>query len=311
MNIGNAHAIGGKIETEALSVVAAQISPLCALTMAEVDRNIDQIIDYMDKASSGFPGFDLFVSPECALQGFHPTKWTEVLVDIDGPEIQRLKDKCRELQVWGAFNPLVRNGDKSPLNLAIIINDQGEIVHQYVKMNPWIPGEPTYPGWECPVTPGPKGSRLATIICADGDYPEMWREAAFNGANIILRLSHYMAPWDQAWEITNKAGAYFNQCYVVAANSVGVDAAYSYFGLSMIVNPDGTIITAAPKGVPWLLKADLYPQLIDQIKRKAVTNNFLYSFRHRGASCPDFKGLGDLECPYQAYKDWSQEPKLP
>ena len=311
MNIGSAHAIGGKIETETLSVVAIQIGPISAQNMDDVNKNVDQIIDFMDRASVGFPGFDLFVSPECALQGFHPTKWTEVLVDIDGPEIQRLKDKCRELQVWGAFNPLIDHGDKCPLNMAIIINDAGEIVHKYVKMNPWIPGEVTYPGWECPVTPGPKGSRLATIICADGDYPEIWREAAFNGANIILRLSHYMAPWDQAWEITNKAGAYCNQCYVVGANSVGVDEYYSYFGMSMILNPDGTIITQAPKGQDWMIKADLYPQLIDQIRRKAVTNNFVYAFRHRGASCAGFLGRGDIECRYEAYKDWSKESELP
>ena len=38
-----------------------------------------------------------------------------------------------------------------------MINDEGEVVHQYCKMNPWIPTERHYPGWECPVTPGPKG----------------------------------------------------------------------------------------------------------------------------------------------------------
>ena len=143
------------------------------------------------------PGVDLFVSQECGLQGYHPTKWVDVLVDIDGPEIKRLRDKCKELQVWGIFNPMLKNGTKAPANTAIMINDKGDIVHKYVKMNPFIPAELTYPGWECPVTPGPKGSRIATIICADGDYPEIWREAAFNGANIIVRVSHYMAPWDK------------------------------------------------------------------------------------------------------------------
>jgi len=311
LNIGSTHAIGGKIETETLSAVVVQIEPISAQTLDDVNRNVDQLTDYMDKAACGFPGFDLFVSPECGLQGFHPTKWLEVLIDLDGPQINRLKDKCRELQVWGVFNPMTKSirghgGD----NTAIIINDQGKIVHRYVKMNPWIPGEATYPGWECPVTPGPKGSRIATIICADGDYPEIWREAAFNGANVIIRVSHYMAPWDQAWEITNRAGAYCNQCYVVASNCVGLDEAYAYFGRSMVVNPDGTIIVEAAMGIPWIIKADIYPKLIDQIRRTCVTSNFMFSFRHRGAACADFK-VGDTECKYEAYKDWNKEPKLP
>ncbi len=311
MNIGSTHAIGGTVETQCLSVVAIQIAPRSAKSMDDVNENVDQILDYMDKAALGFPGFDLFVSTECGLQGYHPVEWTNVLVDLEGPEIRRLTDKCKELGVWATFNPLVRQEGKAPANMAIIVNDKGEIVHKYTKMNPWIPGEPTYPGQNCPVVKGPKGSRLATIICADGDYPEIWREAAFNGANIIIRMSHYMAPWDQQWEITNRAGALFNQCYVVATNSVGVDEAYAYFGRSMMLNPDGGIICEAPTGLPWIFKADFYPQLIDQYRRKAVTGNFMYSFRHRGASCRDYHGAGDTTCRYNASKHWDREPVLP
>ncbi len=308
MNIGSTHAIGGTMETQALSVVSVQLAPISAQSMEEVNKNVDQIIEFMDRASVGFPGVDLFVAPECCLQGYHPVKWLDVLVDLDGPEMQRLKDKCKELQVWAVFNPLVKNPDGAPFNTAVLVNDQGEVVLRYNKMNPWIPGEPTHCGWECPVAEGPKGSRIGIIICADGDYPEIWREAAYNGANVIIRTSHYMAPWDKAWEITNKAGAYFNQCYVVTANSVGMDEAYSYFGRSMILGPDGNIISEAPIGLPWLIKADLYPQLIDQIRRKCVTNNFLYSYKHRGASCSDFDGAGDTELRYKAYKNWDKEP---
>lgn len=302
MNIGSTHAISGKFEVEALSVVCVQIPPISAQNMQDVNKNIDQLIEWMDRAAAGFPGVDLFVSPECGLQGFGPL-WQEVCVSLDGPEIQRLKDKCKELSLYGVFNPLVKDVDgKKGCNTAIIINDKGEIIHRYVKANPWIPGEATYPGWHCDVVNGPKGSRLATIICADGDYPEIWREAAVNGANVIIRVSHYMAPWDNAWEITNKAGAYCNQIYVVTANSVGIDEAYSYFGRSMILNPDGTIICEAPMGLPWMIKADIYPQIVDQIRKEAVTSNFLWTYKNRGAAHPDFRGKGLNTDIYSAYK---------
>lgn len=302
MNIGSTHAMSGKFECEALSVVCCQVAPRSAATWEDVDWNVDQILDYMDKASGGFPGFDLFISPECGLHGFGP-KWSGLLLDLDGPQIARLKAKCAELKVWGIFNPLIKSIDgKEACNTAIMINDQGEIVHEYIKTNPWIPGEPTHPGWKVPVTPGPKGSRIATIICADGDYPEIWRACAVNGASVIVRVSHYMAPWDKAWEITNKAGAYCNQVYVCTSNSVGVDEAYSYFGRSMILNPDGTIITEAPMGLPWLIKADIYPAIVDQIHKKAVTSNFLYSYNHRGSGHPQTGGLGGGCDIYTAYQ---------
>lgn len=303
MNIGSTHAISGKFEVEALSVVVAQVSPISAQTLDEVNKNIDQICNWMEKAAYGFPGFDLFITPEFALQGCGPF-WKDVMLDYDGKEFQRLKDKCKELNTWGIFCAVVKEyKGRKGCNLAFTIDNYGNIVQEYVKMNPWLPAEQTHPGWECPVVNGPKGSKIGLIICADGDYPEIWREAAVNGANIIVRVAHYMAPWDRAWEITNKAGAYFNQAYVVAANCVGVDESFAYFGYSMILNPDGTIITEAPKGLPWLIKADLYPQIIDKMRDEEVTANYVWSYSKRGASHPNFGGIGAPLSEYNVYRE--------
>ncbi len=180
-------------------------------------------------------------------------------------------------------------------------------MHKYAKMNPWIPTERHYPGWECPVTPGPKGSKIATIVCADGDYPEIWREAAYNGANVIVRITHYMNPWEEAWKLTNRCAAYCNQVYVIGANCYGVEHACAAFGDSMIINPDGNIITEAPMMCPYVLKADLYPGLVDKLHESSVTNTFLYSFRHRGASCRDFGGHGQTKNQYHAYDFGGEE----
>lgn len=303
MNIGSTHAINGKFEVESLSVVVAQYKPIDCCCMDEVDHNVDTIVDYMERASFGFPGYDLIVFPECGLQGYSRIVNNTLLTE-NSPQILRICAKCAELNVWAIIDPYFTEVEGKPIcNTAIMIDNTGKIVHRYVKMNLWIPGETAYPGWKMPVTPGPKGSRIATMICADGDYSETFREAAHNGANIIVRVSHYPAPWDQAWKLTNRAGAYFNQCYVVGCNAVGDDCVFPYFGNSMIVGPDGTIVTEAPLGVPWMLKADLYPQIIDNMRAKAVTGNYLYSYNHRGASCPELGGVGDTTLRYTAYQD--------
>ncbi|MDR2770755.1 MAG: hypothetical protein LBB57_01805 [Clostridiales Family XIII bacterium] len=292
MIIGSTHAAGGAFEAEALSVVSVQFAPIVARSMKDVNANVDTICDFMDRAVAGFPGVDLIVTEECGLQGAGPD-YQNTLVAYDGPEIQRLKDKCKSLDVWGIFCPLLREfGGKKCANTCIMINNRGEIVHHYVKMNPWTPAEISCPGNDCPTTPGPKGSRIATIICADGDYPEMWRAAANGGANVIVRISYDMSPWDKAWEITNKALAYTSQCYVVTSNAVGMDDVYSYFGRSMILNPEGAIITEAPMGLPWIIKADLYPAIVDYNRAQHVSGNFNWTYRHRGATHPDFAGVG-------------------
>lgn len=301
MNIGSAHAMNGTFNVQALSVIVAQIPSIPACNYEDVDKNVDNIIECMTRASIGYPGYDLIVTPECVFHGVAP-RLNEVLLRLDSPQIGRLRAKCKELGVWGNFTGSFEYHDVKPCNLSIIIDDQGEIVHEYVKMNTFVPFEIHHPGWEMKVTPGPKGSRLATLICADGDYPEIWREAVYKGANIVIRASRYMSPWDNAWEITNKAGAYFNNTYVVACNAIGIDNGFVSFGNSMILGPDGNIICQAAQGTEWILKADLYPQIIDEMHKKASTHNFIYAFRHRGGTHPNFSGTGDTRMVYDAYK---------
>lgn len=306
MNIGNLFALNGTIVTEALSVACVQFAPVGAQTVGELNENTETMLQYLDMAVSAFPGVDLVVFPEACFQGFAPVNFQDALMDEDSPQIQRIRDRCRALSVWSVVNPLIRSeSGKCFKNTSIVINDSGEIVHRYVKMNPWTPFENAVPGTECTVCQGPKGARLGIIICADGDYPEIWREAAYRGANVIIRPTHYMDPWYNAWELTNRASAYFNQVYVVGANCSGLarNEARSCFGRSMIVGPDGNIITEASNGCPGLIKADLYPGIIDQMRKQAVHSSPMYTFNHRGSSCPDLGGKGDPSLGYTAYQD--------
>lgn len=306
MNIGNLFALNGKIETEALSVVGVQYAPIGAQTLEELKTNTDTLLAYMDQAVSAFPGVDLLVFPEACIQGFAPVNYEDAVLSKDSIQIEQIRQRCKALSVWGVFSLLIWTDERTCYeNKTLVIDSEGKVVHSYVKMNPWIPFENSRPGTECKACKGPKGSRLGIIICADGDYPEIWREAAYNGANVIIRPTHYMDPWNDAWEITNKAGAYFNQVYVVAVNTSGMskNETRSCFGRSMILGPDGNIITEGANGSVSLIKADLYPGIIDRMHEQAVHSSPLFSFNHRGASCPDFDGNGDVQMRYQAYKD--------
>ena len=82
-----------------------------------------------------------------------------------------------------------------PYNTGIIIDDKGEMRLYYRKLHPWVPVEPWEPGdLGIPVIDGPNGCKLALIICHDGMFPEMARECAYKGAEIMLRTAGYTAP---------------------------------------------------------------------------------------------------------------------
>ena len=134
MIIGSSHGVGGgPTQTEVLSTVVAQLEPIHATCMEEVNKNIDQIIQYMEIGARGFPGYDLFVSPEFGVQGMHPLERLKVVLTLDSPEVGRLKEACARLKVWGIFGVILKLEEhEAPGNCAIMINDQGEVVHRYV-----------------------------------------------------------------------------------------------------------------------------------------------------------------------------------
>jgi amidase/formamidase len=293
MNVGTSFALNGTVETEVLSAVLLQMSPAVLDSGPEAtDRNIDKIFEYLDRATFSFPGFDLALTPELIVN--RPGGDMSVCsLTLGSPQVERLKQKCRELRIWAVFGLFLDLEDGLfAHNCALTINDEGEIANLYCKTNPWLPMEPFTPGDEIQVFEGPKGSRLSTIICADGDYLQTWAEAAHKGANVICRISDYMTPFQEAYEITNRAGAYFNRAYVLATNTAEMDSGFCLFGRSMAVSPEGAIIAEAPVYSPYIFKVDLYPGLCDHIRQQSFMGNLAWQTHHRGASAPGERGLG-------------------
>jgi predicted amidohydrolase len=111
-------------------------------------------------------------------------------------------------------------------------------------------------GW---VTPGTTVTvcdtdlgRIGMIVCFDGDYPELSRIQAVQGAEVICRPSALLRSAD-IWELTSRARAYDNHVFVIGANATGVDAAgVLYFGNSHIVTPNAHIAAKAASHEGWV-----------------------------------------------------------
>ncbi len=99
---------------------------------------------------------------------------------------------------------------------------------------PWEPGN-----LGIPVCDGPNGSKLALIICHDGMFPEMARECAYKGADIMLRTAGYTGPIRHAWRTTNQANAFCNLMVTASVCMCGSDGVFNSMGEGMIVQFDG------------------------------------------------------------------------
>ncbi|PIP97309.1 MAG: formamidase [Rhodobacterales bacterium CG18_big_fil_WC_8_21_14_2_50_71_9] len=261
-----------------------------------------RIVAMVGKARRNMATMDLIVFPEYALHGLSMDIDPAILCRRDGPETAAFAQACRDNRIWGCFSIMEHNPGGMPWNVGLIYDDRGAERLYYRKMHPWVPVEPWEPGDRgIPVIDGPNGCKLALIICHDGMFPEMARECAYKGAEIMLRTAGYTAPIRESWRFTNQANAFCNLMVTANVCMCGSDGAFDSMGEGMIVNFDGTIIAHSANGRPdEIVTAEVRPDLVREARACWGVENNIYQFGHRGYVA--VKG-GAQDCPYSYMTD--------
>jgi formamidase len=282
-----------------LGMVQLQL-PVVA-TPDDLAAQTGRIVAMVGKARRNMPTMDLVVFPEYALHGLSMDTSAAIMCSLDGPEVAAFSAACRDNRIWGCFSIMEANPDGNPYNSGIVLDDRGELRLYYRKLHPWVPVEPWEPGdLGVPVCEGPNGSTMALIICHDGMFPEMARESAYKGAEIMLRTAGYTAPIRDAWHFTNRSNAFCNLMVTASVCMAGSDGTFNSMGEGMIVDYDGTVI-AAGNGTPdEIITAEVRPDLVREARRHWSVENNIYQFGHRGYVAV----LGGArDCPYTYMTD--------
>ncbi|MEZ6116727.1 MAG: nitrilase-related carbon-nitrogen hydrolase [Pirellulaceae bacterium] len=186
-------------------------------------------------------------------------------LEIPNEHTDRYVRKAKELNIYiqtGSFLEIDSRWPGHVFNTTCLIGPDG-ILSKYRKVHPWIPWEvhtsphdlPGYTDELFPVVETEIG-KLGAAICYDWLFPEAIRQLAFNGAEVLIRVSAYMDPWGTAqpmdwWTLINRSRAVENLAFVVACNqgsSLSNYAPFSWPGGSMIVDFDGRILSQANPG---------------------------------------------------------------
>jgi len=270
-------------------------------TKADLTRQTDKVVSMVAKARRNSPAMDLVVFPEYALHGLSMDTNPEIMCTMDGPEVAALKQACVDNNIWGCFSIMELNPEGNPYNSGFIVDNSGAVKLYYRKLHPWVPVEPWEPGdLGIPVCDGPKGAKIALIICHDGMFPEMARESAYKGAEIMIRTAGYTAPIRESWAFTNQSNAFCNLMVTANVCMCGSDGTFDSMGEGMIVNFDGTIMAKGGGRPDEIITAEVRPDLVREARIEWGVENNIYQFGHRAYVA--VKG-GAQDCPYTYMTD--------
>jgi predicted amidohydrolase len=184
-----------------------------------------------------------------------------IKTDIPGPVTDRFSAVAQELGIWLLAGSIHENipGDDRTYNTSVLFDRSGNEVARYRKLHLYdvqIPGRvdamesATIAAGDEVVTADLEGHKAGLTICYDIRFPELYRELAIRGAEIVFLPAAFMLyTGKDHWEPLIRARAIENQCFMLASGQQGVDNnGRATFGRSMIVDPWGTVLATAQDG---------------------------------------------------------------
>lgn len=222
--------------TNTIDVRATQFDPV----LGDVTVNEQRIADALRGAADD--DVDLLVVPELALTGYHIGDHdAERLTEAAAEATERLATIAPDVTaVIGT--PVRKEGDR--YNSAVVLDD-GSVAGIYDKAHLYDAESSTFePGDQYPVFETETG-RIGVEICYDLEFPEVARQLALGGADIIVTISANMRPFVLDQRTYHRARALENVCPHILCNRIGTEQGAEFFGRSGIVDERGRPVVTA------------------------------------------------------------------
>ena len=208
----------------------------------DVDANLAYVRGALARAAA--EGANLAVLPEMWSSGFSYKNLNELALRTQGivDEFLELSSRLKLVIIGSMPEP---NGDK--VFNALYVIDNGSLVGVYRKMHLFslLGEERAFSGgdsWLCAET---SLGKIGVIICYDLRFPELSRRLAVEGAQVICVPAQWPKPRQEHWRTLLRARAMENQLFIVACNACGIIGKLDFFGMSMIIDAKGEVLTEA------------------------------------------------------------------
>ncbi|HIJ86571.1 MAG TPA: carbon-nitrogen family hydrolase [Desulfuromonadales bacterium] len=221
-----------------MTITAASIQ--FNVKQGDVDANLAYVREALARVAA--QGANLVVLPEMWSSGFSYKNLNELALRTKGIVDELLEFSARHKMVIIGSMP-EPNGDKVFNTVSVI--DSGSLAGVYRKMHLFslLGEERAFSGgdsWLCAET---SLGKVGVIICYDLRFPELSRRLALEGAQVICVPAQWPRPRQEHWRTLLRARAMENQLFIVACNACGTIGKLDFFGMSMIIDAKGDLLT--------------------------------------------------------------------
>jgi len=210
-------------------------------------------------------GAGLVVLPELVTSGYvfaDLAEAREKSEPVDGPTVTLLTELSARHGIVLVAGFCERADGARPFNSLVVV-DGGQLLAVYHKTHLWGTEKMMFAvGTEpAPVVQTSVGV-LAAMICYDLEFPEMVRDVALRGAQVVVAPSNWPTnsppPGERAPEVVKaQAFAAVNRVFVVVTDRVGTERGVEWIGGSLICDVEGYPVAGPAQGEETTLLAEL------------------------------------------------------
>jgi len=214
--------------------------------VGDLNKNVEKSCHYIEKAHT--MGAKIVVLPELCNSGYVFESREEAFRSAesvpDGPTTKAWMAAAAQFDMIIVAG-IAEQEDGRLYNSAVAVGPKGHI-GTYRKNHLWAaenlffePGNLGIPVWHTPY------GRIAAVICYDGWFPEVFRMAAIQGADLICIPTNWVPMPEQPKKlpvmanILTMAAAHSNSLFIAAADRVGTERNQPFIGSSIIVSHTG------------------------------------------------------------------------
>lgn len=225
-----------------VTLVQARIQPDRASNIAHLERVLSSRI-----------ATDVIVLGEMCLSPYDNESFVQYAIEQGDATWHRLAALARHQQAYLIAGSVPERAEEQLFNTTFVFDPDGLLVARYRKIHRFAityPDGTTYDesevlaaGEDLVTFDTPLG-RIGLMICFDIRFPLLAMRLRQQGAKVLVVPAAFnTTTGPKHWHLSFRARAVDNQCFLIGvAPAVGGAGAYSYYGHSIVVDPDGTVL---------------------------------------------------------------------